>query len=426
MFPNFIKYNTSKFQRLGLMKILIAFLHPQRRSESKSFLVRKITNLLFQNKSNRFPFVESLIRASDSSSWNYRIRENDLFKLLDWGRIYGLVGSGNQITEQGLLLRHIMGKEAIESILKDCSEINPFNLTLTEKLFFLFTHMEMDTPIFFIIKRLADVYRKNKVSIIRGIDADIFTCHALYDTYNIISDPRFRNKNFLIQQKLKNLIGKMAKELRITKEIPLSASRVAPSPLKPRVGKGKSDKKVRTIASDSEAIPRFEFLTDIGFLSKNFKGSDYKNKKQDRMKWQYNIEDTLLKFSDKLPENLNTSFFSSSFAHSASIIHNCTNELILKVEQFQEIAEIIYNAYEVVKRQFGHTPLKTVAIYSMLNSLADKKILEMKDIHKVFIKLKEKNIASDSVKFAAGNSLDKMFININSNFLKLLEVQIAE
>src|SRR5262245_22367985 len=151
----FVRYNSDFFQRVGLLKMLVAVMDPQRRSTAQELITRKLSQLLYGPRSGNQNCVEYLIRRAAGPSWNFTITEANIKQALEWGRLIGLVGSGNQITERGLLLRHIMGGDAIASIVKGDLDINPFDLTLSEKIYLLHIHLEIDTALHFLLTRLA-------------------------------------------------------------------------------------------------------------------------------------------------------------------------------------------------------------------------------------------------------------------------------
>lgn len=417
MFPAFIRYSSDKLQRLGLLKALVAVLHPHRRSESKDSLRRKLARILYEKNNEGHVRAELLMKSSESSSWNFRINIQDIDKLFDWGKLYGFFGSGNQITEQGILLRHLMGEKAIDAILGCKTKPNPFNLTFYEKCYFLFIHLEKDTPMFFLLKRIENFSKKkNNVA---GIEADRLTCFAFYDTYKYFSDYRISSHTLMTRQKMRQLIGKMVQELNLSSEIPVSSSNVPRGPMRPRIGS--PTKRRRTNVSDNEALPRFEFLTDLGLLTKTPGNESYINNLQARKMWQYWVTPQLLELVRRLPDELDNNFFVSNYAKTTAGLLNGSETIPFEECKQRNIASQAYNAYSIVKRQFGHTPLKSVAMISMIRALGEKRILEMNQVHNLFLKIKKENILPDIVRFAAGNAIDKMFIDIKPNFIEKTE-----
>lgn len=403
----FIKYNQDEYQRLGLMKILVAILDPQRRSTSSDAINRRMDQLLHFSQDGR---AMSLIRDSGSSSWNFPFTAVSVGKILDWGKILGLVGSGNQITERGLLLRYLMGEQALRSINTGDFSINPFNLTILEKLYLLYRHFELDDPLYFLITRLA---KEQSNSVVSGIDADKITCLALYDTSKFYG--AMQSSRTLLQAKsLKDLIVKMATELRIENEIPLKIS-LRPKPLSPLKLKSKQKDKKRTKAADHEAIPRFEMLTDLGLLEKRV--PEGANSEKARKSWAYWTTPLLSEFASRLPGEFRSNFYWSTFSEAAHVFSGGLQTISLK-NDYVAIASRVYDAYLSVKRPFGHTPLESIALVAMIQASARSEIIELDDIHRLFLDLKRKGNLPNIVRFAAGNDLDRMFVDIGATFVE--------
>jgi len=223
----------------------------------------------------------------------------------------------------------------------------------------------------------------------------------------------------MTRQKMRQLIGKMVQELNLSSEIPVSSSNVPRGPMRPRIGS--ATKKRRTRASDAEAIPRFEFLTDLGLLTKTPSHEYYINNLKARKMWQYWVTPQLLELVRRLPEEPSPDFFISNYAKTIAGLLNGSETIPIEECKRKSIAYQAYNAYSIVKRQFGHTPLKSVAMISMIRALGEKRILEMNQVHSLFLKIKKENILPDIVRFAAGNAIDRMFIDIKPDFLEKME-----
>jgi hypothetical protein len=413
MIPTFIRYNADKYQRVGLLKVLVAILDPQRRSVNSQQINRKFLQLLSDGRSNEMIKAQELICKADAPSWNFRFTRATVGQILEWGKLIGFVGSGNQITESGLLLRRLIGEKAISSIIRGDFEFNPFELTVEEKLYFLYRELEIDTPLFFLIKRLANVLAMP----IGGMQGNRLACFALFDTYKLISEARgFPSANLLSLKNLRDLLGKIVTELNLSAEIPIHFV------FKPRLtsalrAKPEQRQKKRTNASDGEGVPRLEFLTDIGFLVKRPEGGQEEEIEIARKAWRYWATPFLLNFSRKLPEKFGGVFCWTKFAEAAATLSTgVVKRLEIENNSF-EIARRAYSAYIEVKRLFGHTPIESVAVLAMIRSLVDSEILEVKDVHELFLNFKRDNLFPEAVRFAAGNELDKMFIDINPSFI---------
>lgn len=412
MIPTFIKYNADKYQRLGILKILVAILDPQRRSVSTEGINNKLSKLLFGKDKEGIRRAERLIQSSGSSSWNFRFTEETVKQIIDWGQFYGFIGAGNQITERGLLLRYLMGNDLAASISNGNDTVNPFELSPEEKIYFLFRQLELDAPLYYVIKRLADISEGEAIS---GIHADKITCHALYDTYLFLSNYRSFSGGLLSLKDLRGVIGRIISELKIAAEIPIEPIRKPPSASKLRAPTDQRHKK-RTKTADHEAIPRFEFLTDIGFLHKNPPGKDTMNNDDYRKSWRYWITSLLPKYAKAIPENYDVSFCSTGFSRAAALIQQQEVVFISADTDPMRLALRSYEAYNIVKRVIGHTPIESVAIMAMIKGLVVHESFELKDVHDLFMRFKRDDLFSGSVRFAAGNDLDKMFIDIKPSF----------
>jgi len=359
--------------------------------------------------------VEQLIRNSSSSSWNFRITKPTIGKILEWSKLYGFIGSGNQITEKGLLLYYVMGPDAVSSIKSGNFESNPFELTIEEKLYFLYSHLEVDTTLFFLIKRLAEL---PKNTFVFGVEADKLTCLALYDTFKLISEKGFYSENVLSLKNLRELIGKIVFELDLSSEVPVQPLRKQ-GPKSIRIVKPEQQNKKRTNAADGEAIPRFEFLTDLGLLTKRVEGKS--NQEKSRKAWKYWVTPMLLDFAKDLPESIPKDFYWVQFAHSAVTLTNSKPKCLSIEEDSRIIVRRTYDAFLEVKRSFGHTPILSVAIIAMIRSLALSEVLEIKVVHELFLGFKISDLFSETLKFAAGNEIDKMFIDLKPSFIEEAE-----
>lgn len=90
------------------------------------------------------------------------------------------------------------------------------------------------------------------------------------------------------------------------------------------------------------------------------------------------------------------------------------------VDDPQEVAELAWEAYAHVKRPFGHTPLDSVALRAMVDSVSTGRILEMRSVHRLMRCLKSTGIASEHTSFAGGNEMDQMFVRFRDGFVQNL------
>lgn len=416
MDTGFLRYNSDHLQRLGVLKMLVAVLDAQRRSTAVEGIIRKLAPLVHGRTEDGQARAEYLIRRASGSSWNFRFTEANVKQILEWARLVGLVGSGNQITERGLLLRHLMGEEVVSSILAGDLEVNPFELSAAEKLYFLYLHFELDSCLYFLIKRIAELPSDQ---LVRGMEANRTTCFALYDLFSLMSESRNSSKVLLAQKNLRELIGRMVAELDLSVDIPI-APVVKPRPATSFKRKPEQRDKKRTKTSDQEAIPRFELLVDLGLLTKKVTAEDSDEEKA-RKSWKYWPTATLAGLSSKLPKSFDPHLCWNHFAQSASDLVCSKAVKFDPSNNAPAIARRAYWAYTKVKRPFGHTPIESVGIITMISALTDSEIIEVKDVHALFLDFKREDLFSDTVHYAAGNDLEKMFIDIKPNFIAEVE-----
>lgn len=416
MGTGFLRYNSDHLQRLGVLKMLVAVLDAQRRSTAAEGIIRRLAPLVHGRTEDGLIRAEYLIRRATGSSWNFRFTESNVKQILEWARLLGFVGSGNQITERGLLLRYLMGEEVVSSILTGDLEVNPFELSTAEKLYFLYVHFELDSCLYFLIKRIAELPSDQ---MIRGMQANRTTCLALYDLFTLMSESRNSSKVLLTQKNLRELIGRMVVELDLSVDIPI-APVVKPRPATSFKQKPEQRDKKRTKTSDQEAIPRFELLVDLGLLTKKVTTEDTDEEKA-RKSWKYWPMATLEGLSSKLPKSFDPHLCWNQFAQSACGLVSSKAVRLNPSNDAAAIARRAYWAYTKVKRPFGHTPVESVGIMTMISSLTESEIIEVKDVHALFLGFKRHDLFSDTVHYAAGNDLEKMFIDIKPNFMAEVE-----
>src|SRR5439155_6408886 len=209
----FVRYGHSSQQRLGALKVWVALLDSQRRSATPELMDRRVKTLLLKEPPHRgatrkikrqFPnnLAESLLSEVDAPSLLFTITERKVHRLRDWGRLFGLSGNGNQITEKGLLLQHLIGKEELDLIRKgDWQKVNPFLLSRKEKIFFLYLLIELDSVWPHLLKRIAEVQDTSEIT---GKVADTLTAQALLDLV-AESQPRIFQGDVLKLRDLKEL-----------------------------------------------------------------------------------------------------------------------------------------------------------------------------------------------------------------------------
>jgi hypothetical protein len=81
------------------------------------------------------------------------------------------------------------------------------------------------------------------------------------------------------------------------------------------------------------------------------------------------------------------------------------------------VAEFLWAAYLKVRRQVGHTPFHSVAMVAMIEATASGLPIEMRRFHELLLALKKNALLQDSVFFASGNEIDRMFVVIREPFV---------
>lgn len=418
---SFARYNSDFFQRVGLLKMLVAVLDPQRRSAAPEAITRKLTKLLFESSGGAQTRAEYLIRNAAGASWNFTITEPNVKQVIEWGRLIGFVGSGNQITERGLMLRALMGPGALDSITSGNLSTNPFVLTAAEKLYLLYIHWEVDSALHFLIRRLAALSPDEPI---RAIEADKLTCLAFYDLFRLLSESRNSSKTLLMLKSLRELLGRMVAELGLSAEIPITPV-VRPKPTTQFKQKPDQRDKKRTKTSDHEAIPRFELLVDLGLLTKKV-GKEECDEEKTRKSWKYWATPALFDFNARMPDAFDPGFCRSGFARSAATLVSKDAERLDVEHDAASILRRAYDVYSVVRRRFGHTPIESVAVLTTINALAESKVVEVQEVYEFFLGFKLNNLFPETVRYAAGNDLEKMFIDIKPSFVAEVEAHYGK
>jgi hypothetical protein len=428
----FLRYGHSSQQRLGVLKAWVALLDSQRRSATSELMDRRVKALLLkeplQRKSTgkgkrQFPnnMAESLLSQVDAPSLLFTITEKKVHRVRDWGRLFGLSGNGNQITERGLLLQHLTGKEQLDLIRKgEWQRVNPFFLSLKEKLFFLYMLLELDGVWPYLLKRTAEIQDNIEIT---GKLADTITAQAFLDLV-AISQPRIFQGDILRLRDLKELAATMASSLGIndSRVGTMLGYRRRPRRTSPRIRSGVLQPRVNT--ADDQAIPRFENLVDLGFLTKEspteVASADSTSLRDRRLEWRYFVTPLLRRWiaaADTL--DYGACFLWRRFASCASATfgHN-VNRFVSPTEDLAGFLDLLQSQYTTIHRQIGHTPVESIALTMMISGVDQGVICEMDTVHKFFLSLKQEGKFSEYVGFASGNDLDRMFVDIRPGFFE--------
>lgn len=440
------------YLRLGFLKVLVAVLSPQRRSASNDAIIRRLETPLFdaapahhqlwdavKDRVSWYPkrtaagktieVDEALLVYGDAESFLYGITRDTAYKILDWGRDVDFVGRGNQITERGLLLRHLLPEDALNSFLAgDVLAWNPFILTLEERLFFLYHLVEIDRVTVEIITMLADV---EPGKILESSDAARITCRALFrvlhDAQDTI-DPR-HIPEYRVARELACVIADELSLEEFQKGCEGQLRRRVPNPVKPGArasalltGGGSKKPRKTTKNADHQTIPRFEQLVDLGFLEKVSKDPEgvETSALEGRRRWRYKPTPACQQWADAMREAglAQSGFQWHSFARTAvsAFRGDQTAGESRRPIDAGVLANYLWVAYQRIGRSVGNSPLDSVALQAMITAAAAGVVAEMADFHALMLAIKRLSALPEHAFFASGNDLDKMFIQLKPGF----------
>ena len=452
----------TKFQdfylRLGFLKVLVALLDPQRRSVSSDAVGQRLKKLLFRpaletpelgdllrtehswilsvdefvtakSPSNRraeryLTVVEALLLTQDCASQLHAVTAATTHKLLEWGRDLGFVGSGNQITEDGLLLRALL-PEAKTQRFKEGSVLawNPFIITPTERLFFLFHLCQIDQLTLEIVSTLG----MKAPEVLETSEASMITCRAFFKVLDANRKgvpfrelPRFRAAQ--------ELACMMASELGLKDLQSRYGSRNASRlPVRTRPRSGKVRRRT-TKNSDHQTIPRFEQLVDLGFVTKPLgtrEGADEEHRA--RRRWKYQATPLCDAWSKRwlAPRTNDVPWHWHNFAWAAVTVGlaSVVESTVCSVEC---AGRHLWNAYGRIRRMVGHTPFQSVALLAMIEAASQGHVVELADLHRIMITLKRDDLLREHAFFSGGNEIDTMFILLKPGFADAFQDRSAE
>jgi hypothetical protein len=441
----------TKFQdfylRLGFLKLLVAAISPDRRSASNDTIVQRLVRPLFESTRKpdrirglratvRVPpheresnLVETLLIDGACPSLLYAVTGPTAYKILDWGRDVDLIGRGNQITERGLLLRHLLDESRAQDFLSgNVSSWNPFPLPLEEKLFFLYHLAEIDGVIF---ELLNDLGALREGTVLESNAAARMTCTALLRVLSRAMHD-VQPRDVLKFRVACTLAYTIADELGMSDEAralmgPLP--RKGPRPMKIGAQRGRSLGRLprkTTKNADHQTIPRFEQLVDLGFLEKpGHDAPDEAERRTARQRWRYRPTEVCRRWHRAMQgigEDNRIPFRWRGFASACFEAF----EIPLRGDASGDeraIAEYVWRAYTRIHRRAGVNPLDSVALFAMLSAAVDGVRLEMAEVHELMLRIKHNDALPEHVSFASGNDLDQMFIHIKPGFLEQFELR---
>lgn len=444
------------YLRLGFLKLLAACLSVERRSASNDSIVRRLERPMFDAVNNRkailpvaalvaattakrgaeprnpeeVEVVESLVADNCVPSALYAVTRGTAYKILDWGRDVGLLVRANQISERGLILRSLLPADAASRFLAgDPLAWNPFVLTASERMFFLFNALEQDFVTAGLVEKLADL---EPGTCIETRDASRMTCSTLFQMLEA-TERLADAASIQAHRTALDLALTMAEE--VDAPVPAHwqrqavraqfarATRVGVKRKTGLSGKPRTERKT-TKNADHQTIPRFEQLVDLGFLEKpGAYDPDPVVALSCRRRWRYAPSAACRRWAaairrSEASENPGDRFnaFSRASVSAFATAEGARERSIGIID----IAMRARDAYCAVGRKVGMTPLDSIALRAMLDASADGQVLEMDLIHRLFLIIKRKSLLSDVVSFAAGSELNTMFLRLKSGFVARL------
>jgi hypothetical protein len=343
-------------------------------------------------------------------------------RVREWARIFGFVGNGNQITERGLLLQHLMGRDQVVAVRAGrLAEYNPFRLSLVERIFFWYTLLERDALWPFLIRRISERPDGKPIS---GRDADVLTTQALQD---LLKAPRvgLSGSEMLLLRRLRELEAHMAASLGLKDAEVYRRAVASRGPIKTGLQLRRPQAQPQRNTADDQAIPRFENLVDVGLLTKESPAERTSPKAEEswlrRLEWRYFTGSGLRAWREAVGEasGYDRQFLWNRFARCAAPAFNLQPAAPISVDDGAAgILALVRETFSAVRRPVGHTPLESVALIAMIRGLERGVVCEMATIHELFIRYKARGLFSEHLKFASGNELDRMFVDIRPDFFE--------
>jgi len=429
----------TKFQdfylRLGFLKVLVAVLNKERTSAANELIIRRLLTPLFEVAASHSPklwervhekyprradsskttVAESLIWHGECPSLLFAITKPTAYKILDWARNVGLVGRGNQITERGILLRYLLPQEEVGSFLAgDALAWNPFVLSMRERVFFLYHLCEIDRVTADVIRELGAL---EEGAILDLRDAGRVVCGRLHGVLDAV-EPDVRPFELPAFRIARDLAATMAQEMEMHEYV--TARGFSATKLRPRsralISAARHGQRKQTKNTDHQTVPRLEQLCDLDFVRKQGLGFEHEDEPRRRWRWAPTSQCRLW-CQITGDRAVDPSFLWSRFARTARYSLG-NGKRGREIAVASEIARSAWEAYRVVRRPVGHTPLESVAIYAMVDAVASGAELEMNRVHGLMLCLKRLSVSSEYAQFAGGNRLDEMFIRLRDGFVE--------
>lgn len=442
------------YLRLGFLKLLAACLSAERRSVSIDAILRCLERPMFESVGSRVPLqsdallvaattakkgaqprraedvevVEALTATDAVRSALYAVTRGTAYKIIDWGRDVEILVRANQISERGLILKSLLPTDAARRFLTgDPLAWNPFVLTASERMFFLFHALERDVVTAGLVDRLAELEPGTSID---TREASRMTCAALFQMLE--ATERLPDAaSIQAHRTALDLALTMADE--VEAPVPdhwlrhaaqaqvVRARRVA---MKRKVGvSGRAESGRRTTKNaDHQTIPRFEQLVDLGFLEKpGANDPDPAVALGARRRWRYAPTAACRRWAVALRQvgdPLNPCVRFHVFSRAAVAAFGDSTASRNQAIKIVDLARRTWEAYAAVGRQVGSTPVDSIALRAMLDASAEGQVLEREWVHRLLLIIKVKSLMTDVVSFAAGSALETMFVRMKPNFIE--------
>lgn len=425
--------------RLGLLKALLSVLPQVRKSSQRDQILRELVERYFvpamrspelfsqaeQRWGDHLPKSTSVARAllllSDSTSWGQPIDRDSaddrrrlargpaglskIPKILEWASALQFMSSGYKVAERGVLLRSLFPEEELSRFKSgDLLAWNPFSISATEKAFFLFHLGEMDAVLLQLAFRVGLL---GTGAIVHAAQARSMCADALEMVIGSVGT-RISLPDLSRYRTAKQLLLEIRAELQ---------GNSLPSRGSPRRAARRPDPGRKTTKrADHETIPRFEQLIDLGFLEKPESKEVGKKLDLARKSWTFRVTNAAVRFADAVRDPhtlLSTDWLHESFATTYAKTGVASEDWRIGTDA--EAMAIFFESYDGVKRPVGHTPFESVALMSIVQGIRRGIVHEISQLQRELLRLKATGLLGDSLYFAAGNTVDRMFLLARAN-----------
>ncbi len=301
---------------------------------------------------------------------------------------------------------------------------NPFALTTREKVFFFFHLCEIDRVTADLIRVLGAL---DEGGVLELRDAGSVVCRVLHSVLDG-ADQDARPSELPALRTARDLAATIALEMELPDLVSsYSAARARPRPVR-RIAISGGIRRKTTKNTDHQTVPRLEQLTDLGFVRKHGPEFDRFKESEPRRRWRWAPTAQCKRWQEAtIAHEIDTNFLRNKFGRVAIYVlrGDSTSRQPLSLP---EIARWTWEAYRVVRRPVGHTPLESIALYAMIDAVAAGVPLEMEGVHRLMLAVKRASVLPELAQFAGGNGLDEMFVRLGDGFVqgvaRAVEVEI--